>query len=467
MNGRSKLMILLIGLFTALFIITMVNKYGPQKSQQADTSASDTAPVSITEAQAKILKDTLGITADTPADTLRTLAVTINSQKSENQQLKQELEQLKGQFERGVQTSMSTIQQKFSLGLEKTQANFQSQLDELKNRTKVIGVDVPEFTDSTYDDQLGLGNGQLYSSANPLSSQSDIIWIDPLDSTVDEKTGQIMTPALLQASRAKAAALAAADTFEIEEPSATPVYTLVRGSVLSDSVALTALMGRIPVNGQVTSPYPFSAMIGMDNLMANGFTLPGVTGAIVTGTVTGDWNLSCVRGVIETFDFIMQDGSVISIPDSTPQTQFDGMDIKTQDLGYLADPNGNPCISGQKITNAPSYLTTMGLLDAASAAANAAAAAQTTTSIDSGGDGTSSVTGDATKYALANAAAGSVSNVNSWIKERMGSSFDIVYAEPGTALAIHLRQTLKIDIPVNPRSTRYDTATTGGSYVLD
>ena len=473
MNSRSKFAILLVGLFAALFIVSMISKFTDDDNATLDVLPAEKA-VSLSEAQAKMLADTLGITADTPADTLRTLAVTINSQKAENQQLKQELERLKGQFEQGFQSNIDTMQQKFSLGLAQTQSSFERQLAELKARTHEIGVDAPvlpeyaDFDKHSYNnsyDELGLGNGGI--SATGSSTQASVIWVNPLDSTVDEKTGQMMTPALLRQQRASEATRNASDDFDADEPEPTPVYTLVRGSVLSDSVALTALMGRIPINGQVTSPYPFSAMIGVDNLMANGFTLPGVTGAIVTGTVTGDWTLSCVRGVVETFDFIMQDGSVISIPDDTPDTEFDGMDIKTQDLGYLADPNGNPCISGLKITNAPGYLTTMGLLDAAAAAANAAAAAQTTISIDAGGDGTSNVTGDATQYALANAAAGSVSNVNSWIKERMGSSFDVVYAEPGTPIAIHLRQNIDIDLPVNGRLTHYNTRTTGGTYVLD
>ncbi|TON15354.1 integrating conjugative element protein, partial [Vibrio parahaemolyticus] len=65
----------------------------------------------------------------------------------------------------------------------------------------------------------------------------------------------------------------------------TPVYTLHRGAMLANAVSMTALMGRIPLNGQVTDPYPFSMIVGRENLLANGFTLPDVQGAIVTGTV--------------------------------------------------------------------------------------------------------------------------------------------------------------------------------------
>lgn len=59
---------------------------------------------------------------------------------------------------------------------------------------------------------------------------------------------------------------------------------------------MTALLGRVPINGTVTDPYPFKVLIGRDNLTANGIDLPDVEGAIVSGTASGDRTLSCVRG---------------------------------------------------------------------------------------------------------------------------------------------------------------------------
>ena len=45
-------------------------------------------------------------------------------------------------------------------------------------------------------------------------------------------------------------------------------------------------------------PYPFKVLIGPDNLTANGIDIPDVAGAVVSGTASGDWTLSCVRGQI-------------------------------------------------------------------------------------------------------------------------------------------------------------------------
>ncbi|WP_318419521.1 TIGR03752 family integrating conjugative element protein [Photobacterium leiognathi] len=462
MTSKNKLILVLLGLATFVFVFFGFNTTSSVKKEEEKPAA---AHVALTNEQAKMLSETLGITADTPDNTLRTLAVTIKAQKEENEALKR---QLAGQASQYKDTTDS-LQQQLTSGLTQLQQQFEKQVTELKSRTESIAIEKPDFRPDVYD-ELGLGDAP--SLPTPPSSQDSLIWINPMDATVTDE-GTISTPALrshAQAQQARAERLRAQQEAAVFDEEVTPVYTLVRGSVLSDATSLTALIGRIPVNGKVTSPYPFSLVIGKENLMANGFTLPEVRGAIVTGTVTGDWSLSCVRGSVETFDFIMNDGSVISLPDAqeTTTSDFSGESVTTaMQIGYLADPNGNPCLSGQKITNAPSYLTTIGVLDAATAAANAVASAQTTTSISNSGSGTHSLTGDAGKYALANAAAGSVSNVNTWIRERMASSFDAIYTPPGTAIAVHLRKTLTIDLPVNARQVRYPTKAAGGTYALD
>lgn len=462
MTPKNKLIFALLGLAVFVFVVFgFKSTTPPPKEEKAPT----TTPVALTNEQAKMLSETLGITADTPDNTLRTLAVTIKAQKEENEALKK---QLAGQASQYKDTTDS-LQQQLTSGLTQLQQKFEKQVTDLKTRTEAIAIEKPDFRPDVYQD-LGLGGAP--STPTPPVSQDGLIWVNPMDATVTEE-GQLSTPAMrshAKEQQARAERLLAQKDAAVFEEEATPVYTLVRGSVLSDATSLTALIGRIPVNGKVTSPYPFSLVIGKENLMANGFTLPEVRGAIVTGTVTGDWNLSCVRGSVETFDFIMNDGSVISIPEANTSlnSDFNGEAVTTSmQIGYLADPNGNPCLSGQKITNAPSYLTTIGVLDAVTAAANAAAAAQTTTSISDNGSGSQSLTGDASKFALANAAAGSVNNVNTWIRERMASSFDAIYTPPGTAIAVHLRKTLTIDQPVNARQVRYPIKAAGGTYALD
>src|SRR3546814_1881569 len=46
------------------------------------------------------------------------------------------------------------------------------------------------------------------------------------------------------------------------------------------SVAMTALIGRVPIDGTVNDPYPFKILVGPDNLTANGIDIPDVAGAV-------------------------------------------------------------------------------------------------------------------------------------------------------------------------------------------
>src|SRR3546814_14304487 len=70
------------------------------------------------------------------------------------------------------------------------------------------------------------------------------------------------------------------------------------------SVAMTALIGRVPIDGTVNDPYPFKILVGPDNLTANGIDIPDVAGAVFSGTASGDWTLSCVRGQVRSITFV-------------------------------------------------------------------------------------------------------------------------------------------------------------------
>ena len=92
-------------------------------------------------------------------------------------------------------------------------------------------------------------------------------------------------------------------------------YTVPRNATLMGSVAMTALIGRVPIDGTVNDPYPFKVLIGPDNLTANGIDIPDVAGAVVSGTASGDWTLSCVRGQIRSVTFVFHDGTIRTVPE--------------------------------------------------------------------------------------------------------------------------------------------------------
>ena len=96
-----------------------------------------------------------------------------------------------------------------------------------------------------------------------------------------------------------------------------PVYTVPRNATLIGSTAMTALVGRVPVQGQVRDPMPFKVITGADNLAANGLTVPGVQGMVWSGTAIGDWTLSCVTGRLDSVTFVFEDGTIRTSPATT------------------------------------------------------------------------------------------------------------------------------------------------------
>ena len=126
------------------------------------------------------------------------------------------------------------------------------------------------------------------------------------------------------------------------------VYTVPSNSTLMGSIAMTALIGRVPIDGTVNDPYPFKVLIGPDNLTANGIDIPDVAGAVVSGTASGDWTLSCVRGQIRSVTFVFQDGTIRTVPEDSSKggssggnSGHNGASIQGG-LGWISDPYGIP-----------------------------------------------------------------------------------------------------------------------------
>src|SRR3546814_6627359 len=113
--------------------------------------------------------------------------------------------------------------------------------------------------------------------------------------------------------------------------------------------------------------YPFKILVGPDNLTANGINIPDVAGAVFSGAASGDWTLSCVRGQVRSITFVFHDGTIRTIPEDSERNnqrnnQEDG-------LGWISDPYGIPCVSGDRRSNAQQYLSTQALITAAGAGA--------------------------------------------------------------------------------------------------
>ena len=80
-----------------------------------------------------------------------------------------------------------------------------------------------------------------------------------------------------------------------EEPPADPRYTIPPSSIVY-ATALTSLVGRIPVNGRLETPWRFKLISSGRNLTSRRFEVPGLEGVIWTGIAHGDYTLVvCIR----------------------------------------------------------------------------------------------------------------------------------------------------------------------------
>jgi len=228
-------------------------------------------------------------------------------------------------------------------------------------------------------------------------------------------------------------------------------YTIPPTTTLLHATAMTALVGRIPVNGRLQDPWRFKVIIGAANLAANGHSIPQLAGMLWAGTARGDFSLSCVSGNIDTATFIFADGSI-----QTTRVNASSDDGTTTGLGWISDEFGNPCIAGDLKSNAIQYLTQATLVNTAHATADAISNAQTQSQFNpTTGETSTSITGDIDKYVAGYAARESLSEVSKWLAERQLTSFDAIYIPAGKKVAIHIEEPILIDHDPAGRRIRY------------
>ena len=222
-----------------------------------------------------------------------------------------------------------------------------------------------------------------------------------------------------------------------------PSFTVPRNATLMGATAMTALLGRVPVRGEVHDPMPFKVITGHDNLAANGLSVPGVEGMIWSGTAIGDWTLSCVSGRLESVTFVFDDGTIRSI--STDDREDQTGDAN-RPLGWISVARGIPCITGTRKSNAAAFLAQRIGVKAIEAAAEAAAAAQTTTVIRDSGAISGNVSGDSGAFVLGKTLSGGSNEIAQWLIARQAQSFDAVFVPAGARVAIHVDRALIIDL---------------------
>ncbi|MHB0818464.1 TIGR03752 family integrating conjugative element protein [Stutzerimonas stutzeri] len=460
-------------IFVALLFVTLAfflwpSSDLPETSEKKNAALDETLTIEELEA--------LGLVGDTPKDTVATLVgqvkgmrQDVESVKLENKRLQEENSKLRNDRDGIHQNVKNTLEEAEIKGQQKTEQLFsvvdalQSQLNQLKKTGPGRGG---------YDDipvGLGLeGNGLAGSRSNT----DELVWHKPLDVIPTDRSGnRELADSFPGSFSSLSGSLAGLDSNPISQSQknlranikgerdieeATPAFTIPENSTLMGSVAMTAMIGRVPIQGSVTDPYPFKVLIGADNLIANGIELPDVEAAVVSGTATGDWTLSCVSGSINSLTFIFQDGRVRTVPAPQPVTSGQNNSSQRSNIGWISDAYGVPCISGTRKTNAASFISSQFLMGALAAGGEAYASRETTTSADSSGS-SSAVTGNMGSYILGKAGAGGMEDVRKWAMERYGQTFDAVYVPPGQEVAIHITSEIPIDYEQNGRKVKYES----------
>ena len=317
-------------------------------------------------------------------------------------------------------------------------SSMQAMIDEFGNRA---GADYPVDGGMHYDRDRGVPgqDGLLwYSAANP----------DPIDGPAPFGGIAALQDRFASLSGSDPLSLARVDDIP---PEPLPVYTIPSDATLVRSRSLTALIGRVPLQGQVVEPFPFKVITGRDNLLAGGQVLPELEQAIWSGTATGDATLHCVTGQLSQVTFIFRDGSISTWPGEGNEG---GARNSVGRLGWISNKQGYPCIPGKFVSNLKENI---GKITSASFGASLARAwsEQQATTIREGGAVTRSITGNPGEYALGQGIAGGIDEWARIVAERARDAFDAVVVPPGQTLTVHVNRSIPVDWPPEGRRIRH------------
>jgi integrating conjugative element protein (TIGR03752 family) len=454
-NGLLKWLMLPVALLVLFVGIRIFSGHGTQAPDTVDTGSK------LTPEEMKAL----GIEGDTPRDTVATLVAQVRQLRTELQTATADNRTQHEENQR-LRQRESTIDQRINTALESERANLrrdQEQSSSERQQTEGLLADLQRRLDSISSSghaDLPVGLGLRDGDAEGFGNEAAIRWVEPDDArqtagrnsntarsfptsfgpaqkTLDTKVERVTRASATGAKPARA------------------VYTVPTNSTLMGSVAMTALIGRVPIDGTVNDPYPFKVLVGPDNLTANGIDIPDVAGAVFSGTASGDWTLSCVRGQIRSITFVFHDGTIRTIPQDSERSHQQSND--QNGLGWISDPYGIPCVSGERRSNAQQYLGTQALITAAGAGAASLMDSKSSQMSYAGANGSIGTVGISSNEAVGRILAGGVRDMSDWVNKLYGQAFAAVYVKPGAQVAVHLEKPLAIDYETEGRKVDHRT----------
>ena len=378
--------------------------------------------------------------ADSPADTIKTLTANVgeliaevDALRKDNADLHNERSELEARFSNQIASELSDYNQSQTTIKNRSE----NEILDLKNEVESLNDQLQRLSQQLSSGEYPLGYGHdQQSSVLGGASSTTYMWIQPLDDAVSTSdSGSFSESSLVH-----------------------PVSTIPRNATLIGSTAMTALIGRVPIDGQVRDPMPFKVLTGNQNLAANGLKIDGIHGMVWSGFAVGDWTLGCISGRLNSVTFVFEDGRI-----QTVSTSEGGGYSSESSLGWISNERGMPCIPGSRQSNANVFLAQQATLTAAQAAAEASAALETTQTIDLLGGTHSLVSGDVAKYVLSGTVAGATQASADWLAKRASQEFDAIYVAAGERVAIHVDQEIFIDYNQGGRKLQHDQIFQGSS----
>nr|BFD40879.1 TIGR03752 family integrating conjugative element protein [Pseudomonas sp. FFPRI_1] len=425
----------------------------------------------------------LGIEGDTAQDTVATLVGHVKQLRLDLQGAMSETKEQRAENER-LRLREGTIERRIDSALEAEKKKLQNDHEQMLNereKTQELLQDLQRQLEGLggqsghADLPVGLG----LEAGDAEGIETGVRWIEPEDARSEgkgrsNKAGSFSFPSSFSPAQktldntrealAEPGRQIAREPVSGSKSRTRPVYTVPSNSTLIGAISMTALIGRVPIDGTVNDPYPFKVLVGPDNLTANGIDIPDVAGAVVSGTASGDWTLSCVRGQIRSITFVFHDGTIRTLPEDNERGSSRQPSSNLQDgLGWISDPHGIPCVSGDRRSNAQQYLGTQALITAAGAgAASLIKSDNGNVAVVAGNNGSLGTVGISGNEAMGRILAGGVQKMSQWVNRLYGQAFAAVYVKPGAPVAVHIEQSLTLDY--DPQGRKVDHRLGGAQY---
>jgi len=474
-NAKSNPVLKWAALGIVLVVAIMLFKGGDKEDIEDVNSSKDR------ELQKELAA--LNIDGDSPKETVRTLVARVKSQEEKTQQilkLNSQLVQKNNETDKQIKEELDkrthTIKEDIKRQSNNLLSGLTGRMNELTEKMNVQMKAASQSDNSTAnaftnegDMPVGLGFDEQLGHFDNTDAGG---WILPLDLPTPDETGMItlnrrsnhhalfddLSQPIAQSKKA------------VVELKKIAWYTVPENSTLMGATSMTGMIGRIPIGGTVHDPYPFKIIVSSYNLATNGHHIPGLNGMIFSGVARGDLMLSCISAKLYSVTYTFDDGTILTQREEQgADTGFQqGGGTQRRGLGWLSDEWGNPCIKGELITNAPTFLATQFALSAAEGYAKAVAENETTSTVTDSGAVIKTTTGDAKKRAGGEAVADGFSSVKEWLNARQQDSFDAIFVPSGTKVAVHIETQLEIDYDQNGRKLAYEHQNRPGySHYLD